>query len=109
MNFFLRGNSSVTIPHELHHPKSRKLHGCADASNASCGKGDLGRNAHELSQWLWEFGLGKPRLGGLSAEKTEERRIAVMQNGAKCGYTRDSLGRSRKVPKAAAAPTVSEP
>ena len=59
-------------------------------------------NVYKLNQWLLEFGRGKPRLGGLSVEKTVEQRIAVMQNGVKRGHaTLDR--RSRKVPKAAAA------
>ena len=37
---------------------------------------------HEISQWLRQFGRGKPSLGGLSAG-TEERRIAVAKDGAK--------------------------
>ena len=27
--------------------------------------------------WLWQFGRGKPRLGGLSVEKTQERMQAA--------------------------------
>ena len=46
-----------------------------------------------MNRLPWEFGRGRPRLGGLSVEKTEERRIAAMQNGAKRGHaTRDSAG-----------------
>ena len=40
-------------------------------------------NIYELIQRMWEFGQGKPRLGGHSVEKTEELRTAVMQNGAR--------------------------
>ena len=32
--------------------------------------------------WLWQFGRGKPRVGGLSVADTEDRRIAVLQDGA---------------------------
>ena len=53
---------------------------------------------------LWEFGRGKPRLGGLSVAETEARRlgIAVMQDGAKRGHA-TRVRRSHKAPKAAAA------
>ena len=40
-------------------------------------------NVYEINQWLWQFGRGKPRLGGLSAAETEEQRIAVAKDGAK--------------------------
>ena len=64
-----------------------------------------GSNVHQLNQWLWEFGRGKPRLGGLSAAETEARRlgIAVMQDGAKRGRHTTRVRRSHKAPKAAAA------
>ena len=29
-----------------------------------------GSNVYEVNQWLWQFGCGKLRLGGLSVEKT---------------------------------------
>ena len=29
---------------------------------------------------LWQFGRGKPRLGGLSVDATEERHIAGMKD-----------------------------
>jgi hypothetical protein len=34
----------------------------------------LGSNTYEVNPWLWQFGLGKPRLGGLSIEQTGERK-----------------------------------
>ena len=39
-----------------------------------------------MNAWLWQFGGGKPRLGGLSVTEAEERRIAVLQDGAKRGH-----------------------
>jgi hypothetical protein len=30
--------------------------------------GQLGSNVYEVNQWLWQFGRGKQRLGGLSVE-----------------------------------------
>ena len=65
-----------------------------------------GSNVYQLNQWLWEFGRGKPRLGGLSVTvaETEARRIAVIQDGAKRGHaTRVRRSLSHKAPKAAAA------
>ena len=32
---------------------------------------------YEVNQWLWQFGRGKPRLGGLSVEKTDDRKEAA--------------------------------
>ena len=32
--------------------------------------GRRGSNVYEVNPWLWQFGRGKPRLGGLSVEKT---------------------------------------
>jgi hypothetical protein len=34
-------------------------------------------NVYEVKQWLWQFGRGKPRLGGLTIEETTERKDAV--------------------------------
>ena len=31
---------------------------------------------YEVNQWLWQFGRGKPRLGGLSVEETDDRKDA---------------------------------
>ena len=45
--------------------------GCADAAALD---GRQGSNIYEVNQWLWQFGRGKPRLGGLSIEQTEERK-----------------------------------
>ena len=58
---------------------------------------------YEINQWLWQFGRGKPRLGGLSVAENEERRIAVAKDGAK------SLGRGpwRPGPEGAAKPELS--
>ena len=68
-----------------------------------------GSNIYELSQWLWEFGQGMPRLGGLSVAETERRRITALQRGARRGQATRGR-RSRKAPKAAAAAVLpSEP
>ncbi len=38
--------------------------------------GRHGSNVYEVNQWLWQFERGKPRLGGLSVEATEEKKQA---------------------------------
>ncbi len=35
-----------------------------------------GSNVYEVNPWLWQFGCGKSRLGGLSVEKTGARKKA---------------------------------
>ena len=84
MPLFLHGNSTPTIPHQLSkHQRSKFPYGRADASDRS---GRKGSNVYEVNIWLWQFGRGRPRLGGLSVGDTEERRIAVMQDGARRGH-----------------------
>jgi hypothetical protein len=39
--------------------------------------GQRGCNVYEVNQWLWQFGSGKPGLGGLTIEETSERKDAV--------------------------------
>ena len=36
-----------------------------------------GSNVYEVNPWLWQFGRGKPRLGGLTVEDTTERKNAA--------------------------------
>ena len=63
-----------------------------------------GSNVYQLNQWLWEFGWGNSRLGGLSVAETvtEARRlgIAMMQIVA---MSPGCEGATRPAPKAAAA------
>jgi hypothetical protein len=47
--------------------------GCADAAAVD---GRRSSNVYEGNVWLWQSGCGKPRLGGLSVEATEERKQA---------------------------------
>jgi hypothetical protein len=47
------------------------LYGCADAAATD---GWQGSNVYEVNLWLWQFGRG---LGGLTIEKTSERKDAV--------------------------------
>ena len=71
MPLFLHGNSTPTIPHQLRKLQRSKFpYGRADASDKS---GRKGSNVYEVNLWLWQFGRGKPRLGGLSVTETEER------------------------------------
>ena len=48
---------------------------------------------------LWQFGRGKPRLGGLSVAVTEELRLAVVKGTTKKAVT-TRVRRSSKAPKA---------
>ena len=48
--------------------------GCADAAALD---GRRGSNIYEVNPWLWQFGRGKPRLGGLPIEQTGERKDAT--------------------------------
>ena len=60
-------------------------------------------NVYEINLWLWQFGRGKPRLGGLSVAETEERRIALAKDGAKRAVTTWARRHSKAL-KAAGAP-----
>jgi hypothetical protein len=70
---YLAGNSTPTIPHKLSKHKGSGfpiMMGCA-ASDTAAADGRRGNNVHEVNQWLWQFGRGRPRcLGGLTVEKT---------------------------------------
>ena len=78
---FLKGNSTPTIPHKLRHLKGSAFQfGTADAAAAD---GRRGSNVYEVNPWLWQFGRGRPRIGGLSVSETEERRDAVNRAGSK--------------------------
>ena len=76
---FLAGNSTPTIPHMFSKRKDTGFpYGCADAVAAD---GRRGSNVYEVNLWLWSFARGKPRLGGLSVEKTFERQVAANEAG----------------------------
>ena len=63
MPLFFHGNATPTIPCELRKQRrSRFPFGRADAAQES---GRRGRNVYEVNPSLWQFGCGKPRLGGL--------------------------------------------
>ncbi len=46
--------------------------GCADAAALD---GRRCSNVYEVNPWLWHFGCGKPRLGGLTVEETANRQL----------------------------------
>ena len=71
---FLAGNSTPTIPHKFSkHKGSAFPMGSADTANDD---GRCGSNVYEVNHWLWMFGCGKPRLGGLSVAETAVRKSA---------------------------------
>ena len=77
---------------------SKFPYGCADVAKESGGKES---NVYEVNQWLWRFVMSKPRLGGLSVSVTEERRMAVMQEGARRDHVTGTKRRPRRdAPKA---------
>ncbi len=41
--------------------------------------GRRGSNVYEVNPWLWQFGRGKPCLGGLSVEETDDRKEAALK------------------------------
>ena len=46
-------------------------------ADAAAVDGRRGSNTYEVNPWLWQFGRGKPRLGGLSIQKTAEKKDAA--------------------------------
>ncbi len=75
MPLYLAGNVTPMIPHLYSkHKDSGFQMGCTDTAVVDC---RCGSNIYEVNQWLWQFGHGKPRLGGLSVGKTEERKAAA--------------------------------
>ena len=74
---FLFGNSTPTIPHKYsQHKRSGFPVGSCDTAAAD---GLRESNVYEVNQWLWQFGRGKPRLGGLSVEDTDDRKEAALK------------------------------
>ena len=47
--------------------------GCTDAAALDERRGS---DVYEVNPWLWQFGRGKPRLGGLTVEETADRQLA---------------------------------
>ena len=82
---FLQGNATPTIPHKLLHLKASAFqYGIADAAAVD---GRRGSNVYEVNPWLWQFGHGRPHLGGLSVSETEDtgrcEAVQVVWAGAK--------------------------
>ncbi len=76
---FLGGNSTSTIPSKYsQHKRSGFPVGTCDTAAAD---GLHGSNVYEVNPWLWQFGRGKQRLpvGGLSVEKTDDRKEAALK------------------------------
>ncbi len=81
--FFLAGNSTPTIPgpHKFSkHNGSGFPMGCADSAASD---GRRGSNVYEVNTLLWNFGCGKPHLGGLTVEETAMRKETVRKDQAK--------------------------
>ncbi len=75
MPCFLDGNATPTIPHKYSKNKSSCFPaGCADAAAED---GRRGSNVYEVNTWLWQFGRGKPHLGGLTIEETSVRQVSA--------------------------------
>jgi hypothetical protein len=77
MPLFLAGNSTPTIPHKYcqHKRSGFRVGTCATAA----ADGRRCSNMYEVNPWLWQFGRGKLRLGGLSVEKTDDRKEAALK------------------------------
>ena len=92
---FLAGNSTPTIPHMFSKRKDSGFpYGCADSAAAD---GRRGSNVYEVNPWLWQFGRGKPRLGGLTVKETTDRKKAARDERLKRGW---ETRRQRKADKA---------
>ena len=65
---FLVGNATPSIPHKYSKNKSA----CVPARSADTASEDgrRGSNVYEVNTWLWQFGRGKPSIGGLTIEET---------------------------------------
>ena len=78
---FLDGNATPTIPHKYSKNKSATFPaGCADAA---ADDGRRGSNVYEVNTWLWQFGRGKPRIGGLTIEETSKRQDSARKSSDK--------------------------
>jgi hypothetical protein len=72
---FLAGNSTPTIPHMFSKRKDSGFpYSCADSAAAD---GRRGSDVYEVNPWRWQFGRGKPRLGGLTVKETTQGKKAA--------------------------------
>ena len=77
---YLAGNSTPTIPHKFSkHKASGFPMGCADSASSD---GRRGSSVYEVNTWLWNFGSGKPRLGGLTVKETAVLKETVRKDQA---------------------------
>ncbi len=78
---FLAGNKTPTIPHKFSKRKGIGFPmGCADPAALD---GRRGCNRYKVNTWLWNFGSGKPSLGGLTVEETSMLKKSVKEDQAK--------------------------
>ena len=52
-------------------------------ADATAAEGSRGSNLYKVNPWLWQFGRGRPSIGGLSVSETKERRDADVRAGVK--------------------------
>ncbi len=79
----LAGNSTPTIPHKYkQHKRSGFPAGTCDTAAAD---GLCCSNVYDINQWLWQIGCGKQCLGGLSVEKTDDRKEAALKERSLSG------------------------
>ena len=89
---FLKGNATPTIPYKLRYLKGSAFQfGTADAAAALRQKAVTvlvltGATVYEVNPWLWQFGRGRPRIGGLSVSETKERRDRDVGVGAGANF-----------------------
>ncbi len=76
---FLAGNSTPTIPHNLKYSQHKRSGFPVGSCDTAAADGWSDSNVYEVNQWLWQFGRGKPRLGGLSVEETGDRKEAALK------------------------------
>ncbi len=80
---FLAGNSILTSPYmHIKHRDSGFPMVCADQAAVDGGRDS---NVYEIIPWLWQFGRGKPHLGGLTVENTAERKTTARNEWGKRG------------------------
>ncbi len=91
------GNSPPTIPHKYSQHKSLADSGFPVGScDTASADGRRDSNVYEVNLWLWQFGRGKPRLGGLSVEETDDRKEAALKERS----LRGAETRQRRKPEA---------
>ncbi len=80
ISLFLAGNSMPTIPQQNSQHKRSGFPQAVHSCDTATAYGRQGSNVYEVNQWLWQFGRGKPHLGGLSVEKTGARKAAARKD-----------------------------